>query len=139
MFLVEYFWVSLSIASNNAALEVTSASLGLNRATETSMERISTGKRINAASDDAAEVAIASRLSAEIRGTNQAIRNALDAQALIDTAEGAHKEVENILQRMREVSVLTVNDTNSQEGRTNMQKEMNALSTEIDRIMSVTT
>ena len=139
MFLVEYFWVSLSIASNNAALEVTSASLGLNRATETSMERISTGKRINAASDDAAGVAIASRLSAEIRGTNQAIRNALDAQALIDTAEGAHKEVENILQRMREVSVLTVNDTNSQEGRTNMQKEMNALSTEIDRIMSVTT
>ena len=139
MFLVEYFWVSLSIASNNAALEVTSASLGLNRATETSMERISTGKRINAASDDAAGVAIASRLSAEIRGTNQAIRNALDAQALIDTAEGAHKEVENILQRMREVSVLTVNDTNSQEGRTNMQKEMNALSTEIDRITSVTT
>ena len=61
------------------------------------MERLSTGKRINGASDDAAGIAIASRLTAEIKGTNMAIRNAMDGQALIDTAEGAHAEVENIL------------------------------------------
>jgi flagellin len=106
---------------------------------ETSMARLSTGKRINSAADDAAGVAIASRLTSEIRGTDQAIRNALDGQAVIDTAEGGHKEIENILQRMREVSVQAVNDTNSQADRANMQKEMTALSTEIDRIASVTT
>ena len=87
---------------------------------EVSMERLSTGKRINSASDDAAGVAIASRLTAEIRGTNQSIRNALDGQALIATAEGAHKEVENILQRMREVAVQAANDTNNTQDRLNL-------------------
>jgi flagellin len=106
---------------------------------ETSMARLSSGKRINSASDDAAGVAISSRLSAEIRGTDQAIRNSLDGQALIDTAEGAHKEVENILQRMREVSVQAANDTNNSQDRANLQSEMNAMVTEIDRIASTTT
>jgi flagellin len=103
------------------------------------MARLSTGKRINSASDDAAGVAISSRLSAEIRGTDQAIRNSLDGQALIDTAEGAHKEVENILQRMREVSVQAANDTNNSQDRSNLQAEMDAMITEIDRISSTTT
>ena len=84
---------------------------------ETSMERLSTGKRINSASDDAAGVAIASRLTSEIKGTNQAIRNAMDAQALIDTAEGAHLEVSNLLQRMREIAVQSSNDTNDANDR----------------------
>jgi flagellin len=84
-------------------------------------------------------VAIASRLSAEIRGANQSIRNALDGQALIDTAEGGHKEIENILQRMREVSVQAANDTNNAQDRTNLQAEMDALITEIDRIAETTT
>jgi flagellin len=106
---------------------------------ETSMERLSTGKRINSSSDDAAGVAISSRLSAEILGANQAIRNSLDGQALIDTAEGAHKEVENILQRMREVSVQAANDTNNDQDRANLQAEMDAMVTEIDRIASTTT
>jgi flagellin len=78
-------------------------------------------------------------LSSEIRGTDQAIRNAMDSQALIDTAEGAHKEIENILQRMREVSVQAANDTNDLSDRSNLQAEMNALMIEIDRIASVTT
>jgi flagellin len=69
------------------------------------MARLATGKRINSASDDAAGVLISSRLPAEVQGTNQSIRNALDGQALITTAEGAYKEVENILQRMREIAV----------------------------------
>jgi flagellin len=105
---------------------------------ETSMERLSTGKRINSAKDDAAGVAIASRLSSEIRGTNQAIRNAQDGQALINTAEGAHKEVENILQRMRELATQSANDTNSSSDRTNIQAEMTALTSEIDRIAGTT-
>jgi flagellin len=109
------------------------------RSMETSMERLSTGKRINASSDDAAGVAIASRLSVEIRGANQAIRNSLDGQALIDTAEGAHKEIENILQRMREVAVQSANDTNNSQDRTNLQAEMDAMIKEIDRIAETTT
>jgi flagellin len=103
------------------------------------MSRLSSGKRINSASDDAAGVAIASRLSAEIRGTDQAIRNSLDGQALIDTAEGAHKEIENILQRMREVSVQAANDTNNSQDRGNLQAEMDAMIEEIDRIADTTT
>ena len=103
------------------------------------MARLSTGKRINSASDDAAGVAIASRLSSEIRGTDQAIRNALDGQALIDTAEGGHKEIEAILQRMREVSIQAANDTNGAQDRGNLQAELKALITEIDRIAGVTT
>jgi flagellin len=106
---------------------------------ETSMARLSTGKRINSASDDAAGVAISSRLSSEIRGTDQAIRNSLDGQALIDTAEGAHSEIENILQRMREVAVQAANDTNNAQDRSNLQAEMNAMGTEIDRIAGTTT
>ena len=103
------------------------------------MARLSSGNRINSASDDAAGVAIASRLTADIRGTDQAIRNALDGQALLDTAEGAHKEIENILQRMREVSEQAANDTNNQQDRDNLQAELNALSNEIDRIAGTTT
>jgi flagellin len=103
------------------------------------MARLSSGKRINSASDDAAGVAISSRLSAEIRGTDQAIRNSLDGQALIDTAEGAHSEIENILQRMREVAVQAANDTNNDQDRLNLQAEIDALVTEINRIASTTT
>jgi flagellin len=106
---------------------------------ETSMARLSTGKRINSARDDAAGVAIASRLSSEIRGTDQAIRNAMDGQALIDTAEGGHKEIENILQRMREIAIQSANDTNDSSDRANLQAEMDALTTEINRAASVTT
>jgi flagellin len=110
----------------------------VNKEMEMSMERLATGKRINGASDDAAGVAIASRLTSEIRGTNQAIRNAMDGQALIDTAEGAHQEVESILQRMRELAVQASNDTNDANDRANLQLEMDQLSTEIDRISSTT-
>jgi flagellin len=131
--------MALAIATNNAALNAAAAASSVNRDMETSMARLSSGKRINSASDDAAGVAISSRLSAEIRGTDQAIRNALDGQALIDTAEGAHSEIENILQRMREVSVQAANDTNNNQDRANLQAEVNALVTEIDRIAGTTT
>ena len=128
----------LAIATNNAALNAAASASTVNRDMETSMARLSSGKRINSASDDAAGVAISSRLSAEIRGTDQAIRNALDGQALIDTTEGAHKEVENILQRMREVAVQGMNDTNSSKDRINLFTEIQAMAVEINRIASTT-
>ena len=131
--------MALTIGTNVASLQASAAASSVNRDLETSMARLSTGKRINSAADDAAGVAIASRLSSEIRGTDQAIRNALDGQALIDTAEGGHKEIEAILQRMREVAIQSANDTNSSSDRTNLQTELDALTSEIDRIAGVTT
>ena len=131
--------MALAIATNTAALNAAASASSVNRDMETSMARLSTGKRINSASDDAAGVAISSRLSAEIRGTDQAIRNSLDGQALIDTAEGAHKEIENILQRMREVTIQAANDTNNTQDRANLQAEVEAMTTEIDRIAGTTT
>jgi flagellin len=131
--------MALTVATNTGALMAQAAASSVNKEMETSMERLSTGKRINAASDDAAGVAIASRLTAEIKGTNMALRNAMDGQALIDTAEGAHIEVENILQRMRELAVQAVNDTNSNTDRTYLQNEISQLTTEIDRIANTTT
>jgi flagellin len=130
--------MALTVATNTGALMAQAAASSVNKDMETSMERLSTGKRINSASDDAAGVAIASRLTSEIRGTNQAIRNAMDGQALIDTAEGAHEEVTNILQRMRELAVQAANDTNSSADRDSLQLEMTALTTEIDRIAAST-
>ena len=129
----------LSIGTNNSAAFAADSAYLSNRNMEASMERLSTGKRINSASDDAAGVAIASRLSSVIRGTDQSIRNPMDARSLIDTAEGAHKEIENILQRMREVAVQAANDTNNALDRGNLQAEMDALFTEIDRIAGTTT
>jgi len=130
--------MALTVATNTGALMAQAAASSVNKEMEISMERLSTGKRINAASDDAAGVAIASRLTSEIKGTNQAIRNAMDGQALIDTAEGAHQEIESILQRMRELAVQASNDTNDATDRANLQLEMDQLSTEIDRISSTT-
>ena len=131
--------MALSVGTNTGALMAQAAASSVNKNMEQSMERLATGKRINSAADDAAGVAIASRLTSEIKGTNQAIRNAMDGQAMLDTAEGAHIEIENILQRMRELAVQAGNDTNSAQDRTNISGEMTQLSSEIDRISSTTT
>jgi flagellin len=132
--------MSLSINTNIGSLNASAAASSVNRSMETSMNRLSTGLRINAARDDAAGVAIASRLTAEIRGTNQAIRNASDGQALADTAEGALVEVVNILQRMRELAVQASNDTNDGDNdRAALDLEYQALNTELDRIEGSTT
>ena len=131
--------MALSVNTNVGALSAMNAATAVNKSMETSMERLSTGKRINAASDDAAGVAIASRLESEIRGTNQAIRNTMDAQALIETAEGAHVEIVDLLQRMREVAVQAANDTNDADDRTALTKELTAMTAEINRIANVPT
>jgi flagellin len=130
--------MALAIGTNSGALMASAAASSVNKDMEISMNRLATGKRLNSAADDAAGVAIASRLTSEIRGTNQAIRNAMDGQALIDTAEGAHKEVANILQRMREVAVQAANDTNDANDRTALTREMTQLTAEIDRIANTT-
>lgn len=130
--------MALSVATNTGALMAQAAASSVNKEMEVSMARLSTGQRINSASDDAAGVAIASRLTSEIKGTNQAIRNAMDGQAMIDTAEGAHKEIESILQRMRELAVQASNDTNDSTDRLNLNTEFGSLIEEIDRISDVT-
>ncbi|MED7678352.1 flagellin FliC [Rhodobacteraceae bacterium IMCC15231] len=131
--------MALTVATNTGALMAQAAASSVNKEMETSMHRLSTGMRINSAADDAAGVAIASRLTAEVKGTNMAIRNAMDAQALIDTAEGAHIEIGDILQRMRELAVQAANDTNSAADRDSMNAEVTELKAEIDRIKDVTT
>jgi flagellin len=105
----------------------------------TSMERLSTGLRINSAKDDAAGLGIADRMTSQIRGLDQAIRNAGDAVSLSQTAEGAMSESSNILQRMRELAIQSANDSNSAADRANLQKEVNQLQQELDRIVSTTT
>ena len=131
--------MSLTVATNTGALMAQAAASSVNKEMEISMERLSTGRRINSASDDAAGVAIASRLTSNVRGLDQAVRNAMDAQALIDTAEGAQIEITNILQRMRELSVQAATDTNSVTDRAALQNEISALQKEVDRIASTTT
>jgi flagellin len=100
----------------------------------TSLSRLSSGLRINSAADDAAGLAISGRMSAQIRGLNQAVRNANDGISLAQTAEGALTETTAMLQRMRELAVQSMNDTNSASDRANLQKEVDQLRLEIDRI-----
>lgn len=103
-----------------------------------SMEKLSSGLKINRAGDDAAGLAISEKMRAQIRGLDQASANAQDGISLIQTAEGALSETHNILQRMRELSVQSANDTNIAEDRAAIQEEMNALTQEIDRISEQT-
>jgi len=105
----------------------------------TSMQRLSSGLRINSAKDDAAGLAITDRMTSQIKGLNQAVRNANDAISLTQTAEGAMQESTNILQRMRELSVQSANDTNSDSDRANIQKEVSQLQQELNRISDTTT
>ena len=105
----------------------------------TSMERLSSGLRINSAKDDAAGLAISDRMTSQIRGLNQATRNANDGISLAQTAEGAMQESTNILQRIRELSVQAANATNSASDRKSLQSEVDQLLSELDRIATSTT
>ena len=129
----------MSIINTNTASTLAANSLMRNeRAMATSMERLSTGLRINSAKDDAAGLAISSRMDSQVRGLNQAVRNANDAISLIQTAEGALTEVTNMMQRMRELAVQSSSDTYSTDDRTYMQAEFAALQTEITRVRDTT-
>ena len=97
------------IASNISALRASSANGAATEALNVSMQRLSTGKRINSAKDDAAGLAIAASMTSQVRGMNQAIRNSNDGISMAQTAEGALDEVSNMLQRMRELAVQKAN------------------------------
>jgi len=109
-----------------------------NDALAKSLEKLSSGMRINRAGDDAAGLAISEKMRGQIRGLNQAVRNAQDAISLIQTAEGALNETHSILQRMRELAVQAANDTNTDDDRNALQAEVEQLKAEIDRIASTT-
>lgn len=128
-----------SINTNIASMKAIAANSSIEKMMNTSMERLSSGLRINSAGDDAAGVAIVSKMTSEIRGLSQAIRNASDGQALASTAEGAMVEIESMLQRMRELAVQAANDTNSALNRSALNDEINQLRTEIDRAVNTTT
>ncbi len=115
------------INTNVGALRAQNGSRSASMTLSTAMERLSTGKRINSAKDDAAGLAIASRMNAEVRGMNVAIRNANDGISLAQTAEGALGEVSNMLQRMRELAVQSANGTNSSTDRAALQAELSQL------------
>lgn len=126
--------VNTNVASLNAQRNLNASQGNLN----TSMQRLSSGLRINSAKDDAAGLAISDRMTAQINGMNQASRNANDGISLAQTAEGAMQETTNILQRMRELSVQSANDTNTSEDRASIATEMSGLKAEITRIASAT-
>ncbi len=105
----------------------------------TSMQRLSSGLRVNSAKDDAAGLAIAERMNTQVRGMNVAIRNANDGISMAQTAEGGLKEVGNMMQRMRELAVQSANGSNSDKDRVNLDKEFQALNDEITRIAETTT
>ena len=131
--------MALSVNTNVMSL---AAQRNLSRNTtglQTSIERLSSGLRVNSAKDDAAGLAIATRIDAQVRGLNVAVRNAGDAISLSQTAEGGLSEITSMLQRMRELAVQSANATNGTSDRINLNAEFQALNTEITRQVGATT
>ncbi|HAD42592.1 MAG TPA: flagellin FliC [Plesiomonas shigelloides] len=131
--------MSLSVHTNQSSLtaqrSLNSTQLSLNN----SQQRLSTGLRINSAKDDAAGLQIANRMESQTRGLSVAQRNAADGISMSQTAEGALKEVSNILQRQRELALQAANETNSAEDKEALNKEFTALNSELGRIQETTT
>ncbi|QNE04152.1 flagellin [Croceicoccus marinus] len=125
------------INTNISAMKASNASISANRQLGTAMERLSTGKRINSSKDDAAGLAIATSMTAQVRGMNQGIRNANDGISLAQTAEGALNEVTNMLQRIRELSVQSASGTyQDATDRAYMEAEVTELTTQIGDIVT---
>ncbi|ABM43921.1 flagellin domain protein [Acidovorax sp. JS42] len=127
--------INTNIASLNAQRNLNTSQASL----ATSMQRLSSGLRVNSAKDDSAGLAIAERMSAQVRGMNVAIRNANDGVSLSQTAEGALGKVGDSLQRMRELAVQARNSTNSNDDKDSLDKEYQALASEITRVLGGTT
>jgi len=129
----------MSVINTNVKSLVAQNALTVNnRAMSKTMEQLSTGKRINSAADDAAGLAISTKMTSQIRGLNQAVRNANDAISMIQTAEGATQEITHMLQRMRELAVQSANDTNTGDDRAALGDEYKQLGEEITRIADST-
>ena len=127
--------VITNVSSLNAQRNLSRSSEGL----QTSMQRLSSGMRINSAKDDAAGLQISNRLTSQVNGLGVAQRNANDGISMAQTAEGAMQESTNILQRMRDLALQSANGSNSQSDRDALQKEVGALQTELTRISNTTT
>jgi len=130
--------LQMRINTNIAAMNTYSKLSSANNAKSKSLEKLSSGLRINKAGDDAAGLAISEKMRGQISGLNQAASNAQDGISLVQTAEGALSETHSILQRMRELAVQSSNDTNTIEDRKNIQDEMDNLGQEVDRIRDTT-
>lgn len=129
----------MAVINTNVAAQISANALAKNdRAMTVSMQRLATGTRINSASDDAAGLAVASKLTSQVNGLNQAVRNGNDAIAMLQTVDGAATEVSNMLQRMRELAVQGGTGTLSSTDLTALNTEFVALKTEIDRIATNT-
>ena len=129
----------MSVINTNVKALYTQAAMKVSgRESTTAMQQLSTGKRINSAKDDAAGMAIATRMTQQIRSLNQAVRNAGDAISLIQVAEGATMEMSDMLQRMRELAIQAINDTNAGEQRGYLDLEFQQLKQEIVRIADTT-
>ncbi len=129
----------MSVINTNFKSLITQNNLTVNnRNLSEAMEKLSTGKRINSASDDAAGLAISNKMTAQIHGLNQSVRNANDGISMIQTAEGALTEVTNMLQRMRELAVQSASDTNTSSDRFALDLEYQQLGREISRIATNT-
>jgi len=126
--------INTNVASLNAQRSLSASGAEL----KTAMERLSSGKQINSASDDAAGFAIAERMTAQIRGLNMAAKNAGDGLSMLSTIENATNDITDMLQRVRELAVQAVNDTNSSEDRGYLQTEVTQLVAEIDRVATDT-
>jgi flagellin len=126
--------INTNVASLNAQRSLASSGTEL----KTAMERLSSGKQINSAADDAAGFAIAERMTAQIRGLNMATKNANDGLSMIATVENATNDVTDMLHRIRELAVQAANDTNSSTDRQYLQKEVDSLMNEINRVASQT-
>ena len=127
-----------TINTNMAALTAQRHLNATQGSLSTSMERLSSGLRVNSSRDDAAGLAIASRMEAQVRGQNVAIRNANDAISLAQTAEGGISKITDMLQRMRELAVQSANATNTTADRGNLDAEFQALNAEVTRTISAT-
>ena len=125
----------MAVVNTNIGASVAQAALTRNeRALNTAMEQLSTGRKINSAGDNASGLAITSRMTSQIKGLDTAIRNANDAISMVNTAEGALDEITNMLQRMRELAVQAGTGTTNSTDRTYLHAEFTALRSEIDRI-----
>ena len=131
--------MSMVINTNISSMVAQGAQAENAKMMDTAMERLASGKRINSAADDAAGMAMASRMESQVKGLSMALKNAGDAQSMIETAEGAQAEITNILLRMRELAIQSASDTNVSLDRANLQSEVTQLSAEIDRIANQTT
>ena len=125
----------MTVINTNVAASVTANAMKANqRAMDTTKERLATGLRVNSAKDDAAGLAIGTKMDSQIRGMQQGVRNANDGISMLQTVDGAAQQITNLLQRMRELAVQGQNDTNSTSDLNNLNDEFAALATEIDRI-----